>query len=115
MVPVIRRTRSASMRQGSAGKIPPVEVGFTLCRRPSGVLTRGPAVSGTRTAVNIPLLCPPGSSLEGLFHTHPGGVAFPSQTDKSSARKFDAKVLCITNDTQTRCFRVTGRRGVSKY
>ena len=104
------RKRIARMRQEGGNRIPGREIGFTICRRTGGSLTRGPVASGTRTAVNIPLVCPPGSSVEGLWHTHPGGVAFPSSADLKSARRFGAKVLCITSDVETRCFKLTGRR-----
>ena len=99
----------AAMAQTNSVKIPSVEVGFTMCRTGAGALVRGPLATGTRTRLNIPISCPPGSVMEGLFHTHPGGQASPSQRDVASAKQYGAKVLCITNDTTTRCFRVTRR------
>ncbi len=88
------------------------EIGFSLCRYPSGQLTHGPVVSGTPTSVNIPVACPPGARFEGLFHTHPGGVAYPSNTDIRSARKVRAEHLCIAvPDTgEMRCFRFKRKR-----
>ncbi len=83
------------------------EIGFTMCRvTASGELTHGPLAEGTPDSVNIPVSCPPGSSFEGLFHTHPGGSSFPSPTDIRSAKKIGASVLCIDADGDTNCFRV---------
>tara|TARA_Y100000310_G_scaffold204991_1_gene205284 strand:- start:386 stop:748 length:363 start_codon:yes stop_codon:yes gene_type:complete len=87
-----------------------VEVGFTLCRTPQGGLTRGRVARGTRTSVNIPLGCPPGAKLEGFFHTHPGGVAVPSDLDFKAARKARVSVLCVQNDSQLSCFRLKKSR-----
>lgn len=100
----------APMRQVANRTLPKNEVGFTICRTPGGQLTRGPLATGTPRAVSIPIACPSGATFEGLFHTHPGGAVTPSRIDLDSAKKFDAKVLCITNDSQTQCFRITGRR-----
>jgi len=85
------------------------EVGFTMCRAKGGGLTHGPVVSGTPTSVDIPVRCPPGSSMVGLFHTHPKGVAYPSDTDIRSAIKVGAKALCVQSDTELACFRVSRR------
>lgn len=83
--------------------LPPNEFGFALCRFSNGRLGSGPRVTGTPMNVNIPLACPQGSTFEGLFHTHPGGIALPSQTDRASAHRVGAKVLCISDDKQTLC------------
>ena len=107
---LLGRNAGATMRQPKISSIPRNEVGFTICRTPTGSLTRGPMAMGTPVAVNIPLQCPKGSKMEGLYHTHPGGVAYPSNTDIKSAQRHGAKVLCITNDSQTRCFKVRGRK-----
>lgn len=98
------------MRQQTNGMIPRNEVGRTICRTQEGRLTGGPLVMGDPRSVRIPIMCPVGARFEGLFHTHPGGAVTPSRTDVNSARKFGAKVLCITNDTQTRCFTIRGRK-----
>ena len=85
------------------------EVGFTICRAKSGKLTHGPMATGSPTGVNIPVSCPPGSRMEGLFHTHPKGVAYPSDIDIRSAVKVGAKALCVQSDTELACFRITRR------
>ena len=103
----------AVMRQPGNNRLPSREIGATLCRFPDGRLARGPVVSGTRTSLSIPVMCPPGAGMEGLWHTHPGGQAFPSQTDLASARQHGAKVLCVTADggpsIATNCFRLHRR------
>ena len=84
-------------------KLPKNEFGFTLCRYQNGQLTRGPVATGDPMSVNIPVSCPPHSKLAGLYHTHPGGIAKPSDTDIRSAKKVGAEVLCISDDRQTVC------------
>ena len=85
------------------------EVGYSLCRAPSGALVRGPMAEGTPTRVQIPIACPPGTTFEGLNHTHPGGVAFPSSMDIKSGIRVGAKVLCIDADGDRKCFRLKRR------
>ena len=110
MLHLLGRNVIAQMGQPNISSIPRNEVGFTLCQTPSGDLTRGPVAMGTPLAVNIPLQCPVGSEMMGLDHTHAGGVAYPSSVDIKSAQRYGANVLCITNDTQTKCFKVRGRK-----
>jgi len=85
------------------------EFGFAMCRLPSGKLVRGPVATGNPRTVQIPVQCPPGSQLVGLFHTHPGGIAFPSHTDVQSGIRVGARSLCIDADGDLRCFTI--RRG----
>ena len=73
----------------------PNEVGFPICRRMDGSFTRGDASEGTPVAVSVSTECPPDSELAGIFHTHPGGVAMPSQKDVSEARRVGAEHVCI--------------------
>lgn len=80
------------------------EVGWSICRFSDGKLTNGPVAEGTPFSVEIPVECPPGSELEGLFHTHPGGVAFPSDTDIRSAVRIGANTLCIDADGHLECY-----------
>ena len=53
------------------------EIGFSICRLPSGALTHGAVSEGTPVSVNISITCPNGSEFVGLAHTHPKGVAWP--------------------------------------
>ena len=98
----------ATMRQTTA-PLPKNERGFAICRTPSGQLIRGPEVEGTPLRVTIPLVCPTGSAFVGLHHTHPKGTAWPSQLDINSAKDFTVPLMCITDETKTRCFKITGR------
>lgn len=91
-------------------RLPPVEIGFAMCKTPQGGLVAGPMSSGTHNRVEIPVSCPIGSRFTGLYHTHPGGVALPSRTDLDSARKVGAKALCISSDTETRCQKMGMRK-----
>ena len=86
------------------------EMGFTLCRTQAGRLVAGPVATGTPTSVDITVACPKGARYEGLFHTHPGGVASPSTTDVRSALRTGAKNMCIDADGDLRCWRVVKRR-----
>lgn len=88
-------------------KLPINELGFAACRTLDGRLMRGPTASGTPTSVSIPVNCPTGTVFEMLFHTHPGGVSFPSQQDIQSALKVGAKTLCILSERDgMKCFRI---------
>lgn len=91
-------------------KLPPNEFGFALCRTQTGKLVKGPTASGTPGNVTIPVDCPAGASFEGLFHTHPRGMAEPSPLDTASAEKVGARVLCIASDTETRCHKAGNRK-----
>lgn len=88
----------------------PNEIGFALCKLPSGKLTHGPIAQGTPISVGIPVQCPSGSSLYGLFHSHPGGVPYPSQQDVKSQRAASAKFSCIDADGRIKCFKLKGGR-----
>ena len=89
-----------------ARRLPRNEVGFALCRMPTGKLATGPVSSGTPTRVDIAASCPPGGTLVGLFHTHPGGIAYPSAMDVRAAKKVRAPNLCILSDSQLGCYKV---------
>lgn len=82
------------------------EIGFAICRTPGGELVNGPVNTGTPMSVDIPVSCPPGTRLEGLHHTHPGGIAFPSKTDIRLAVRLGIKNMCISDDSRTDCFRI---------
>ncbi len=85
------------------------EIGYSLCRAPSGRLVRGPMAEGTPTRVQIPVACPPGTTFEYLFHTHPGGVAYPSNMDIKSGIRVGAKGLCIDADGDRQCYLLRSR------
>lgn len=93
-------------RQG----LPPNEFGFSLCRDSSGKLVPGPVAHGGPFSVDVPLTCPGTSHFEGLFHTHPGGAAFPSPTDIRNGQAVGAKFLCVQNDQHMQCFRLERSR-----
>ena len=84
-----REAQAAPMAQATN------EVGFALCRAQSGQLTRGPVAEGTPVGVNIPVSCPSGTRFVGLFHTHPGGVAAPSDKDLRAGQATGSRNLCI--------------------
>ena len=86
----------------------PNEIGFSLCKMPNGKLTHGPIATGTPVSVSIPVQCPSGSSLHGLFHSHPGGVPYPSQQDVKSQKLSGAAVSCIDADGKIKCFKIKG-------
>ena len=71
------------------------EVGFAVCRFPNGQLTTGPVSTGTPTRVNIETRCPPGTKFEAIYHTHPGGIAYPSDIDVNALRRSGAEKMCI--------------------
>ena len=83
------------------------EIGYALCQQPDGSYVNGPVAEGTPVSVNIPIRCPSGTKFVGLYHTHPGGVPYPSNTDIQSAARVRAAQLCIEvpETGQTNCFR----------
>lgn len=84
-----------------------VEIGFALCEFSDGVLTRGPVASGSRTSVNVPLRCPPGSRARGIWHTHPDDDdPRPSQTDLRNAMDAGLEFVCVEFRKKTRCYTV---------
>ena len=89
--------------------LPKNEFGFSICQYQDGQLAAGPLMSGTPTSVQVPLTCPPGAKLRSIFHTHPGGAAYPSDTDIQSTLKAGLDTLCIQNDAELRCFRLLNR------
>lgn len=97
------------MQQVLANRLPRNELGFAGCVTANGQHVAGPVATGTPTSVDIPLRCPPGAKLSYLFHSHPGGVAYPSPQDIKSALRFQVPVLCIASDKQLECFRIERR------
>ena len=80
------------------------EIGAAMCRDlATGKISFGPFSEGTPTSVSIDPTCPPGTKLFAIYHTHPGGVALPSQTDLKSGRRIGAEALCINADGDLRC------------
>ena len=84
------------------GKLPANEMGFPGCQLPNGNLINGPVSWGTPTSVEIQLQCPMGSKFVGLGHTHPRGVAQPSDQDIRSGFQSGAQFLAIASDTEFR-------------
>jgi proteasome lid subunit RPN8/RPN11 len=80
--------RSARMGQN--------EIGASMCRKRDGSFVLGPVTEGTPMSVNVMISCPPGTEYWGPWHTHPGGIPYPSSQDMKSGRNTGAKGLCIT-------------------
>ena len=56
--------------------------------------------------MSLPVQCPIESELVASYHTHPGGRAYPSQTDVQSTLSMGIDVLCVENDKEMKCFRI---------
>ena len=87
------------------------EVGSAMCRTQAGKVIPGKLTSGSLHSVDVELTCPPNTQLDGVWHTHPMGLAQPSEQDYEQARKFGVKKLCVTSTAphqkdQTRCYRI---------
>lgn len=107
-VPEAIQRQAQSQKTGRAN-----EVGFSICRvKATGKLVNGPVATGTPMRVDIPVQCPPDSRFEGLYHTHPGGIAMPSAMDVRSAKQVGARVLCIQvpETGEMACYTVRGVR-----
>jgi len=77
------------------------EIGAPICcnrRCRLGKISRG-----TRTRVSVSLECPPGTRPVGIFHTHPGGRAYPSKADIENLRRAGLRISCIRSDREFRC------------
>ncbi len=94
------------MQQGESMMADGVEWGFAVCRR-GNTLTRGPESSGHRYGVTLDVSCPQGRPA-ALFHTHPGGEAYPSEADLREAKRLEVPWLCIgtPRDGRVTCHRV---------
>ena len=95
-----------------ANQLPSVEIGAMLCRMGDGRLTRGPVGVGTATGVQFPETCPPGSKIEGSFHSHPksgGGSPLPSAQDMREAGRIGMPNLCVLTSEKTSCYEVQGQ------
>lgn len=104
----LRRVRPPAMAMplGVARMSQVNELGFMGCRPKSGgALVAGPVAHGTPTSVTIPVNCPMATQPVVIYHTHPGGVAFPSATDVRSARAVRRKFPSM----QTMCIKVPER------
>lgn len=82
------------------------EVGAVICkignRRYLGPIKKGKDKWG----VDVPLNCGSGT-VEGVWHTHPGGVAEPSDPDWDQAKQYNLKTMCITAvPGKTKCYNV---------
>lgn len=72
------------------------EWGFPVCEYPNGQLTHGRVTHGTPTSVQIDTgSCPTGTKFMGMAHSHPGGVAYPSDIDVNAMRRSGASKMCI--------------------
>ena len=71
------------------------EVGASICQTSDGKLVFGPWAEGTPTSVNVAVSCPPGTTFRGIYHTHPGGVPYPSDQDLKSGVQVGAETLCV--------------------
>lgn len=76
------------------------EFGAAVCEYPDGTLTHGTRSEGTPISVQISLDCPEGTRLAALWHTHPGGIPYPSQKDVSEARRVGVELIAITQPEQ---------------
>ena len=73
----------------------PNEWGFELCRTEAGKIVRGGQAEGGPNAVTIPKGCPAGSQPIGTYHSHPGGVAYPSSQDIETILANGLRYACI--------------------
>lgn len=82
------------------------EIGGVICCK--GVKCTIPKLysQGQHSNVTVPIGCPPGYKAAGVWHTHPDGVAYPSNKDIASLRKARIPISCITNNITTKCYKI---------
>jgi len=85
------------------------EVGGPICTDGKSCFVPSLHSQGHPNKVNIPTACPNGSRTIGLYHTHPGGRAVPSQADVRNLRAAGLDVSCISDNRVTRCYVVHSR------
>ena len=79
------------------------EHGFPICK--NGGVTKGRTVTGDEHAVIVPLVCPRGSKVIGVHHSHPGGSLQLSQLDIRTAHEKRLKYVCVKAQGKTKCYR----------
>lgn len=80
------------------------EFGFTVCS--NGKITKGPTVTGDSHSVVIPMVCPAGSKVIGLHHSHPGGSLELSKRDIRTAREKGIPFVCVRARKRVKCYRI---------
>lgn len=86
--------------------IPDYEIGMTICKCKGGRIELGPLAKGTRNKVVVPIKCPRSCIPVGIAHTHPGGPVSLSRADKKALVKNKLEIGCVSDEKQTRCFKV---------
>lgn len=85
------------------------ERGHPLCRNGRDI-SKGGTVTGEPHAVSVPLTCPPGTTVAGVHHSHPGGSIRPSSQDIATMRRHGLGYLCVEARGKIKCYRPRGRR-----
>jgi len=84
------------------------EVGGVICCSNKECLIPKLYSQGQRNKVTVPLGCPPGYKVTGIWHSHPGAGdrAHLSSTDIANLRKAKIPLGCVSDAHRTRCFRI---------
>ena len=86
-----------------------VENAKTICQLGQEIFFGSEAKGDSPSHVTLPVRCPQGSKPIGTWHSHPGGVAEPSAQDISEMRRKGFRHMCISSDTETRCYEIRQR------
>lgn len=78
------------------------EYGFPICK--NGRITKGKTVKGDSHSVAVPLVCPLGSKVIAIHHSHPGGSLQLSPQDIKTMHEKGLPV-CIKAGNKVKCWR----------
>ena len=82
------------------------EVGAVMCKMGNRKYLGKKVQGKDKWGVDVPLNCG-GGTVEGVWHTHPGGIAEPSEPDWRQAKQHNLKTMCITAvPGPTKCYNV---------
>ena len=88
-----------------ASEIGESEIAKTICLK-NGKIYWGSEAKGDSHSVTLFTRCPEGGKTIGTYHSHPGGTTEPSSQDLKAMRQAGLEHLCISDDNETRCYRV---------
>lgn len=89
-----------------ASKMSANEIARTICLCNGEVKWGSEGHSGSPVDVWIDPQCPDEGTAIGLYHTHPHGIAEPSEMDIIAMKKAGLPFLCIQDDNELNCYQV---------
>jgi RHS repeat-associated protein len=96
-----------------------VEYGGSICKLPCGGYTyTTPRTDGEKENVHVPSICPDGTPLQGMYHTHPinyNGSQNLSGRDVLNSRRYKVPIYVGSHDKYIHKFDPAGNGGKGKW